>query len=179
MSTHLRSPSCGVGLDINFSGSTRDIHFKVINCTFSNNKAQKGAGLLMVFSNCVANNSLKMIDTFFTGYMAEGVPSGQGGGLLVAFVMPNYNGNGSCIIGNQVSVNKTRFESNSAWEGGGMCVIGSQHKASQEEQNNLIQVSNSNWSSNTALSGAAIALTLDVWDSLDRGSLPSVQISSC
>ena len=146
----------GGGLYIDYKSNTSQVHVMIENCTFSDNLAYWGGGLLATFDNNASSNILNVISTHFAhnydhleNSPPEAYAAAAGAGALVS-VYSNSTSNSIHII-------NCTFTGNSASWGGGLEVYSKPGPAENTLNTfNSLTISQCNFTDNLAYSGAAI-----------------------
>ena len=125
------------------------------DCIFENNRGDVGA-VLVTFHKTIRNTRLLVQDTVFTNNVASPENLGQGGAITFAFSLSNQLFSlPSSTTHDAVTVTGCTFDGNMAESGGAMFIKQSPQNASVYR----IEISNSTFSNNAALFGAAIRST--------------------
>uniref|UniRef100_A0A1X7UGC2 Right handed beta helix domain-containing protein n=1 Tax=Amphimedon queenslandica TaxID=400682 RepID=A0A1X7UGC2_AMPQE len=146
----IQAKGYGGGLEINLSGRLA-LSFKILNCTFNDNKAENGGGLAAQVQDCT-NTILMIENTSFTGNVALNSVIPKGGAIHYSL----SKGLGQ----NTLLITGCRFISNSAYFGGGLS-IETQHNLAGNE----ISISKCIWTRNEAISGSAVDISHQFSDS--------------
>ena len=137
----------GGGLYISFRGYTNKSHVVVQNCSFSDNSAHWGAGLLGKFDDNATNNNLSILSTTFNNNHGNlKIPYVAGAGAMI-----NVYSNSS---GNQAHIHNCTFIGNSASWGGGVEFYSKPLHLGGGD--NTMMISQCYFSKNFAFNGAAI-----------------------
>lgn len=145
----------GGALGIFFFGNASNSTVFITNCTFSDNKAQRGGGLQAEFADYTSRNFLKVENSLFErnyGYLA-------GGGARVGAMLAR----GASLPMNEVLFVKTNFRNNFAKWGGGVSLYGTSVFCNCRHGFNSDSIFNFHscrWIENMATVGAAVGAFL-------------------
>ena len=134
----------GGGLGLFFIGSAKNNNIVVENCSFTNNTAVSGGGLMLSLSGYVTGNSVAITDSEFIGN--EGQQSG--GGLVIQCTT-------SAVRGTRIKLHSNKISNNCAINGGGLVLIYN-HLRMGNNTNNTFEICNTLLSGNYAEYGAAV-----------------------
>ena len=170
VTTWYQTLSSGGGASIAFASNASNISVTLLNCIFQSNYASHyGGGLRVIFKDSVQNNKVSLIETVFI----NNIVSLMGGGLQISF---EFNLDEGLPDNNIVNLTHCDFKNNTAHNGGGVSVFSSQ--IHQQDSHSAVYFSNCNWTSNTALFGAAVHIMPGVWASERDGHYPLVVFSN-
>ena len=140
----------GGGMCIVIDGYSTANSIQVEDCNFTANSAKWGGGLYLVVQKASQSNSILFISCSFINNTCD---SYVGGGANVGYQSFNNNQPKD----NSITFKSCIFESNHAQHGGGMSFYSTPSKIS----NNKLEFYGCNWSSNTAVFGAAVKISPD------------------
>ena len=171
----------GGGLSIMTKGNASGNNFTVSECTFQHNRAIWGGGLLTSFIDVSLNNSLLVTHTVFHNNSClsrsehrNGSSGTGGGGMRIGqnvFNSKSYN-----LNGNQVLIRQCNFTMNQAVSGGGLSISPAKQFYGYYKELTTVNISRSLFRENTAMTGAALEVTL--FPFTVRGGLPRLYISN-
>lgn len=164
----------GGGVSVYVIGKATNVGVSFDNCSFVNNSALWGAGMLVEFHDNAYHNYVFVKNSHFSGnylYYNSRLTSGTGGGgvRIAMFMFPN---NGSYIYDNNVIFTSCNLTSNSAYYGGGFSYYTTLQ--SQQYKTNHLQLFSCNFSLNTARLGSAIDLS--IFHPSTQGVFPSIEL---
>ena len=183
----------GGGLAVYFRGRSSNNSVLLTDCKISYNVAEYGSGLYIEFGDESRGNSftneggLSVIGlnghTCRTASTNQGQRIYTGGGAMVAFVYyppdhtlwPGYHADTS---DNSVEFRGTKFNTNMACWGGGAAVVSPRSNPSSPQTNSLL-FTDCSFQFNTAVSAAALDMSILTPDTSSQGQLLVPNISSC
>ena len=138
----------GGGLQISVGNNVQENSklFMIHNCQFSYNSGIYGGGIFLSITDNAADNIIEISNTLFIGNNAS-----QGGGGVRIQVLLSYEGN-AAPQKNNVFLSGLVFTNNSATFGGGLSL-------SADYSSNQFVFTNSEWTSNVAMTGSAIVMS--------------------
>ena len=142
----------GGGMFIRIAYRTKNVQVHVMNCSFINNAAYWGSGLLVLLEDSVSTNNVVISKTVFKDnhypHSLHNIPfSNSGGGAVVKVVSESS--------ANNVTFNNCTFRGNAAVWGGGLGLLAAPTVGYERHNNHLI-VTQCFFIHNTATNGAAI-----------------------
>ena len=161
----------GGGLSLYLNANSAQNRFIVTGCTFSNNRAEYGAGMFLEFhDNSTGNNVIVNGLTHFTDNNCHKV---AGGGMRVAHYV---FGTGDTVERNTVELSDVRFLRNYAGSGGGLSISPSLQSAPDSQLFSMF-IERAEFISNHAPYGAA--LRIDLFGLIVAGREPSITMAHC
>ena len=152
----------GGGISIYFMGNASCNVFNIINCYFTENKGQFGAGMFVAFQDSCHNNTLNVKDSrFISNQVIEkklDYIGTSGGGVMLDYVIVNNKEYNIILLHNKATFNNVTFESNAAFIGGGFSFHASKEYNVTKPTNSLHFIG-CHWFGNKARLGAAIDLS--------------------
>ena len=149
----------GGGLSVLYKGNVTGIPIAITHCTFENNIAIWGGGMLIEFQDFAQDNTVVVQETNFINNTCSYNPCTYqgtgGGGARVQFAGYGYH-----VKNNTVKFIGTTFNNNSAYFGGGVSFFTFPEHINHNKQTNIIYFINCYWSKNIARLGSAIDLSL-------------------
>ena len=170
----------GGGLSIMIKGNAYGNSFNVSKCTFRDNHAIWGGGLLTSFMDVSLNNTLIVIDTGFHnnsclpkhGRKNHGT---GGGGMRIGHIV--FQTQTSNLTGNRVIIRHCNYTRNHALSGGGLSISPALQFYKKYRQLIMVNISHSHFEENTAKIGAALEATL--FPIAVSGGPPGIYIIDC
>ena len=164
----------GGGLSVLFKGNSYANQVTLHNCTFRDNIAVWGGGMLIEFQDMAKNNTVSLKKVTFTNNRCDYNPCTYqgtgGGGARIQFAGFSKN-----VSGNIVGVYDTVFSGNAAYFGGGVSFF-TFPEPNQTWSTNSLHFSNTVWLQNRARLGSAVDLSL--W-SLTNGAAVNPIFDEC
>ena len=162
----------GGGANIIFKGNATNNFIQFSQCTFEENEATFGGGLLVEYQDNSGNNSVVVDEgTRFTGNKGKGRNT-AGGGIRIGHYVTH-----TTQPGNRFSLEGCMLENNQASFGGGASVlVARQEVGTDSELFSMAIVNQTIFEGNVATVGAA--LECNEFSLFIRGNLPSLVISS-
>ena len=147
-SHHTNVPSGG-GMLMDISGNTHGVHLKVHNCTFSNNSAMWGSGLMVKLGKNASQNEVIIENsTFEFNNYTSSDPYIAGGGAMI--ITSSYSSSNNVLM-----YNCSFLQNNATW--GGAIEIYSQPLEGKSRENlNYVTLKRCYFKHNTAKNGAAV-----------------------
>ena len=161
-SSDWRGQGLGGAISIYIRGTSSNNHVEIRNCTFSNNLAIWGGGLLILLQDRANYNTISIVDSMFESNRAVSAGAGT---CIKHFLQENSEEDR-----NKISYQNCTFHDNHGDVGGGVAFY-SVHSRSPSTYN--ITFINSTWSNNEALFGSAVIMSPAIFDRLNNGHLPS------
>jgi hypothetical protein len=166
----------GGGLAIIIKGNASNNTFDVTECTFEENEAIWGGGLLVEYQDHSSSNFVIIRDSIFLNnrLLQDGSMESTGGGIRVgqyvydSLTLPNF-------ARNKVLVTGCEFSNNSALNGGGISFFPARQMATATDHVFQMIVHDTTFTNNQAKVGAAIEATL--FSLFLKGRLPSLIIN--
>ena len=152
----------GGGLSLYVIGNASNVKFEVTNCSFVNNTALWGGGLLVEFLDNAHDNYVFVNDSEFIDNSIHYNPKFEGtGGSGVRVNMLMSADLNSVIYNNSVTFTGCNFSNNiNAYYGGGMSFYTSVNSVNKVNSPNHVQLYSCNFMYNIARLGAAIAISV-------------------
>ncbi len=160
----------GGGAAVHLKGCSRNNSFVLFNCTFENNTAPFGGGYNVQFYDSVYNNSFYVSLCKFDNNSAD-----SGGG---AFRVGIEFYASESLDRNHIFVLNTNFTNSTAKFGGAVDFFSSRTIIA-EHVTNTMTFTNATWIGNSAITGPAVELTPNAWDTLTDGYLPIPVFHHC
>ena len=168
----------GGGLAVFMRGHAESNNITLLNCTFENNSAVWGGGMIATFHDFVRGNAVVMQDCHFRGntaYKINGSVDGGGGGALVGYQFQNTEHHPNH---NVIRFENCSFVGNIAFSTGGGVNFISGYTNSIDAQNQLYFV-NCSWIGNFGRYGSAVDISPHRWLILGVGYLPIPLFENC
>ena len=141
--------SSGGGMLIDISGNTHGVHLQLHNCTFSNNSAVWGSGLMIKLDKNASQNEVIIEKSTFRFNSYTGTdPYIAGGGAMImtSFVSSS----------NSVLMDNCSFVQNNATWGGGVEIYSRPLEGKSRKNLNFVTLKRCFFKQNTATNGAAL-----------------------
>ena len=165
----------GGGLSVLFKGNSYANQVTLHNCTFRDNIAVWGGGMLIEFQDMAKNNTVSLKKVTFTNNRCDYNPCTYqgtgGGGARIQFAGFSKN-----VSGNIVGVYDTVFSGNAAYFGGGVSFF-TFPEPNQTWSTNSLHFSNTVWLQNRARLGSAVDLSL--WSLTTNGAVVNPIFDEC
>ena len=160
----------GGGIAVYFKGSVSDVHCLLSNCTFKNNSANAGSGLIVEFHDSSEGNNFTVLNSDFIGNCHSNHPGqSKGGGMSVGhFVFEQVSARAAGD--NKVHIKDSMFSENIASNGGALYAALTPLNSDVA----LVTVYNCSFTGNQAHLGAAVEVFLLLTDHV--GLIPHVEI---
>ena len=171
----------GGGLSIFVKGSAYGNSFNVSKCTFRDNHAIWGGGLLISFMDAALNNTLLVTNTEFQNNSCK--PNHRhkqhgtgGGGMRIGHYIFNARSSPG-MRGNRVYIRLCNYTGNIALSGGGLSVSPTLQFYKHNSQLITVNISESQFTGNLAKIGSALEVTL--FPIVVSGGPPGIHIIDC
>ena len=171
----------GGGLSIFVKGVAYGNSFSVSKCTFRDNHAIWGGGLLISFMDAALNNTLLVTDTEFQNNSCR--PNHRrkhhgtgGGGMRIGHSIFNAR-NSPRMKGNRVFIRHCNYTRNMALTGGGLSISPTLQFYRHSFQLIIVKISNSRFIGNMAKIGSALEVTL--FPIVVSGGPPAIHVVDC
>ena len=145
----------GGGLSIYIKGDSYNNTFEIADCSFTQNNAIWGGGMLAEFQDYVAHNTLNIMNSLFISNECHYTPtSATGGGGLRLGHWVNHQSKYP-VLGNIINVDRCHFADNRALNGGGLSILVARQNTSRDK---LVQINVNDcvYSHNIAHLGSAV-----------------------
>ena len=155
----------GGGLSVYFKAAAFNNHVRIHNCTFHRNHANWGGGLCVQYADHSIQNQVVVTESvFITNHcnfeleLNKSASGTLGGGVLVSspvhYDFPPIEN----LFRNSIVFNESSFFNNRAITGGALAFVYTLQRLSQHNQTFLATILNSDFSSNQARLGSAVAV---------------------
>ena len=170
----------GGGLSIFVKGNSSHNTFKIVECSFSKNRALWGAGLFVEFHDTAFNNLVSVQKSNFSHnicpYTADSGTAG--GGMRIGHYVYGESGTESTGNGNWIQIDGCLFRNNRALNGGGLSVSATPQKnIVNANQLSLITITDTNFTRNSARLGSAVHI--DRFQLILVGQVLDINVTRC
>ena len=167
----------GGGLCIIFKGNTTGTKFNISHCEFHENSAIWGGGLFIQFQDFPKDNSVTVMDSFFTEN--DCYVNGGGGADIGYIFYPRQKSDDRKVKNNNVAFKHCQFYRNKAVKYGGGVALFASRGLYHSALTNIMAFEDCEWVENSALAAAAVDISPHVWDTLGVGLLPTFTFINC
>ena len=169
----------GGGLYLCIGANATGNNFTIEHCIFDKNQANYfGGGMDVAFLNSATDNTVIVYKTMFVRNKCLHSNFSGGGGLVIASLHYNSYFNDSHILNNKFVCDLCSFENNTAdIMGGGTAIYAS--RETNREMLTTITFSKSSWTNNMSPMGAAVFVSIGIWDYTNEGYLSTVKFTNC
>ena len=163
--------SCGGGVYIGFAVRASYLDITLENCIIQyNSAAEYGGGIKLEFYETAQDNQILLQRTTLSNNKAPN--HRMGGGLEIVFLPFRHQ-----IEHNSITIISCDFTSNFAGSGGGLNIFS--HELPFQNDLSAIIFTDSTWTNNTALYGAAVHIVPATWDSGSQGRNQLISFVNC